>query len=175
MQERFPSDDPTRTVEVDVIGYSMGGLVARYAAVPPDPDADHPRQLVIRRLFTISTPHHGAQLAPLGSPVSSAARKMRHESDFLNRLNDALPDADYDLIPYVRLGDFTVGPAWAAPPGMTPYWVSNRPMQFPHIMSFLDARIRADIVARLRGESAPHRTHPCAFTQINPSHPQPPP
>ena len=152
VQQHFPSDDPTQTVEVDVIGFSMGGLVARYAALPPDADAGHPRQLRIHRLFTIATPHNGAQLAPLGGLVSAAARKMRHGSAFMNTLNAALPDAEYQLIPYVRLGDFTVGPAWAAPPGRTPYWASNRPLQFPHIMSFLDARIRADIITRLRGE-----------------------
>ena len=147
----------------------MGGLVARYAALPTDPDAGHPRRLRVRRLFTIATPHNGAQLAPLGGLVSATARQMRHGSDFLERLNAALPDAEYDLIPYVRLGDFTVGPPWAAPPGRTPYWVSNRPLQLPHVMAFLDARFRADIVARLRGDQPPHRPHPRAVARVTPN------
>ena len=34
VEEAFPSDDPAATREVDVIGLSMGGLAARYAALP---------------------------------------------------------------------------------------------------------------------------------------------
>ncbi|QOV89496.1 lipase family protein [Humisphaera borealis] len=34
VEEAFPSDDPAATQEVDVIGLSMGGLAARYAALP---------------------------------------------------------------------------------------------------------------------------------------------
>ncbi|MCG8551850.1 MAG: alpha/beta hydrolase, partial [Desulfobacterales bacterium] len=34
VEKYFPSDDPLETVEVDVIGFSMGGLVGRYAAMP---------------------------------------------------------------------------------------------------------------------------------------------
>ena len=34
VEQAFPSDDPAATREVDVIGLSMGGLAARYAALP---------------------------------------------------------------------------------------------------------------------------------------------
>src|SRR5947207_15003324 len=46
----FPNDDPDFTTEVDVIGASLGGLAARYAAAPsPDP-AKPQRRLRIARL-----------------------------------------------------------------------------------------------------------------------------
>ena len=34
VEKHFPSDDPDETVEVDVIGISMGGLTARHAGAP---------------------------------------------------------------------------------------------------------------------------------------------
>ena len=34
---------------------------------------------------------------------------MRTGSPLLDYLDAGLPDTDYELIPYVRLGDFTVG------------------------------------------------------------------
>jgi hypothetical protein len=34
IESLYPSDDPLETIEVDVIGISMGGLVSRYAAAP---------------------------------------------------------------------------------------------------------------------------------------------
>ena len=49
----YPTDDPDRTVAVDVIGISLGGLVGRYAAMPvrDDPDA---RRLDVVRLFSLA-------------------------------------------------------------------------------------------------------------------------
>ena len=66
LEEVFPSDDPEWTIEVDVIGHSMGGLVARYAALPIAPRDEGPaKRLRIARLFTISTPPRGARMADL--------------------------------------------------------------------------------------------------------------
>ena len=56
VEARFPSANPERTVEVDVVGISMGGLAARDAATAREGE----RRLAVRRLFTISTPHGGA-------------------------------------------------------------------------------------------------------------------
>ena len=66
--------------EVDVVAFSMGGLVVRSAAIADE--AGH--RLPIRRLFTISTPHEGARLAgiPIGTPQSD---DMRPTSDFIAR------------------------------------------------------------------------------------------
>jgi len=166
MQETFPSEDPAWTVEVDVVAFSMGGLIARYAALPPTPplsqevsaqastaqsDAGPRHRLKIARLFTISTPHRGAQLATLPH-YDAVIRDMKPGSDFLNRLDQHLPDARYAIIPYVRLGDGIVGEENAAPEGRTAWWVDPPPITGIHMYAHRDPRIVADIARRLRGE-----------------------
>src|SRR6185437_9117978 len=47
----FASTDAGQTTQVDVIGYSLGGVVARYAALAPPSTAE--KRLRISRLFTI--------------------------------------------------------------------------------------------------------------------------
>ncbi len=152
MRERFPSDDPDQTMEVDIIGLSMGGLVARYAALPPG-NGDPPRaRLNIRRLFTISSPHLGAQSAgiPFWDPLM---HDMKPGSPFIRELNDARSSDPYPIIPYVRLTDTIVGADNAAPPGQTPYWVSNGFLETAHDGALNDPRILADIARRIRGET----------------------
>lgn len=150
VQEAFPSRDPTETVDVDVVGFSMGGLVARYAAAPPGDAVG--RRLRIHRLFTISTPHTGARLADL-SFISGTAHDMQPGSDFLKQLRErerARPR--YPVCCYVRLDDKIVGPEHAGFMGQGVWWVSNLPWQFAHIQAYGDPRIIADILRRLRGE-----------------------
>src|SRR4051812_3041561 len=64
VDQASPPKDPEFPPPVDVIGVSMGGLAARYAAAP-DPAGKPPRRLKIARLFTISSPHKGAVVAIL--------------------------------------------------------------------------------------------------------------
>lgn len=148
VQREFPSDDPTQTIEVDVIGYSMGGLVARYAALPRTDG----RHLRINRLFTISTPHRGARLASIGS-LDLRARCMKSGSEFLASLDEVLQDAEFELVPYVRTRDAVIGEENAAPPGYEAYWVPNKPWSMSHNMAGADERIIADIARRLRDET----------------------
>src|SRR5687768_4138365 len=56
VEGKFPSADPEWTSEVDVIGASLGGLTARYAAAPSD-DPKAGKRLKVKRLFSISSPH----------------------------------------------------------------------------------------------------------------------
>lgn len=210
VEKAFPCSDPNWTSEVDVIGMSMGGLVARYAAMPvngtnsadadrssaragaefansgssayagstasvtttasralppkserePHAAATAAKRLRMARLFTISTPHRGANLAPLVF-FDPLAIDMRQGSPFLAKLDAALPDAGYELFAYVRLGDELVGEENAAPPGMHAWWVQNQPLQFSHMNCGRDERILADIARRLRGEK-PYATSPPA-------------
>ena len=154
VQRSFPSGDPDFTTEIDVVGYSMGGLVARYAAAPPA--TSHGRRLKIARLFTISTPHRGADLAGLPALFGRLQLDMRQDSRFLarlNRRNDAGPDSGrYELLAYTRLGDGVVGEHNSFPAGHTPLWVPNLPLEPSHLIAFTDPRIVADIARRLRGE-----------------------
>lgn len=140
--------------EVDVVAFSMGGLVAREAAIPDGSG----RRLPIRRLFTISTPHEGARMAgmPIGVPQFA---DMCPTSDFLDRLRRA--PRTYDLVCYVRLDDVTVGEEFAAPEGEPVWWVPTPSGEWSHMAAFEDPRILSDVARRLRGES-PHARPPAA-------------
>lgn len=147
VRRAVPNEWLHETTEVDVVGFSMGGLVARDASMS---NGDGQR-LKIARLFTISTPHRGARLADLPT-FDQRALDMRAGSAFLERLNAGLEEAEYQLIPYVRLDDAVVGSENAAPIGRSALWVSNPPFSFSHLGAAGDPRIVADIARRIRGE-----------------------
>lgn len=141
--------------EVDVIGLSMGGVIPRDAAMPR---AGEPA-LRLARLFTIASPHDGAQLAAAPGVVAQHLA-LREGSDYLNAMNAALPDAPYELYAYTRLRDRTVGEAHTAPPGASPRWVDNPWFAPAHYGAFNDERILADILRRLRDEQPWSRDPP---------------
>jgi len=145
----WPSLDPHETVEVDVIGVSMGGLVARYAARPR---RDGGQRLKIRHLYTISTPHRGADMAWTWT-TDSRIVDMRAGSAFLASLNQVTLEHDPEIFAYTRLGDTIVGVENTAPPGGSMWWVPNLPFTFAHLTVSHDPRIVADIARRLRGET----------------------
>jgi hypothetical protein len=157
VDEAFPTDDAEATVEVDAIGVSMGGIVARYSARR---GAEGERRLRVRRLFTIGTPHVGAQMANLPT-FDQRIVDMRQDSALLATLNDEPAPEDPELFPYARLGDQIVGANRSAPPGRTAWWVQNIPLAFAHLGASSDARFLADIGRRLRGEP-PYTTEPPA-------------
>ncbi len=150
----FPSLDPEWTTEVDVVAFSMGGLVARYAAQ----EETGSRRLRVANLYTISTPHRGAEMARWAN-LDPIAREMQVDSTFVTQLNQADSCCDYEMYPYVRLGDVVVGCENAAPPDQTPWWVPNMPLQLAHLSAPHDPRILADIMRRLRSER-PFATEP---------------
>jgi pimeloyl-ACP methyl ester carboxylesterase len=76
---------------VDVVGYSAGGLIARYWAAELGGDA------VARRIVTVGSPHHGTSLAALGARVGRCppgCEQLVPDSDLLTDLNadDETPD-----------------------------------------------------------------------------------
>lgn len=137
--------NPDHLPEVDVVAFSMGGLIARDAAIPDKAG----RRLRIRRLYTVSTPHEGARLAgiPLGLPQGE---DMTPTSDFIEKLRRT--PRTYELVCYARLDDNTVGEEFAAPEGEPLWWVPTPSGEWSHMAAFNDPRIIADIARRLRGE-----------------------
>jgi hypothetical protein len=162
LEAAVPSDSETQTVEVDVLAFSMGGLVARHAASPAEPTEGGPghKRLNLRRLFTIGSPHQGSPLAQWAL-VGPMERAMRPGSAFLRRLNQPARLAGYELYPYVRLGDWVVGTTNAAPPGRIPWWVDPPFLSSTHGGAVWDPRFYADILRRLRGEP-PWTSRPAA-------------
>lgn len=144
---RWPAQNGTATAPIDVIGVSMGGLVARAAAAaPPEGTPARPR-LSISRLFTLATPHLGASLA-WRVRVDSASRCMAPGSAWLGWL-DAQP-RDYELVPYAVLRDHMVGATNAAPRGLAPVWVPG-PRGVSHQIVSYHPAILADLALRLIG------------------------
>lgn len=160
LEAGYASGDSAETVDVDVIGVSMGGIVSRYAAMP----LDGRKRLRLKRLFSIGSPHHGANLAHLGK-FDARARDMAPRSEFLRVLNEGtlvLPEElRYEVFAYVRLGDTLVGEENTKYLDGRVWWVENRAFEFPHAQAFNDPRFLADIARRLRGEAA-YATEPCA-------------
>lgn len=149
--------DAAETLSIDVVGISMGGLVARYMAMP---DYEQGKRLNIARLFTVSTPHQGATWAMFPS-ANAKQTKMRPGSAWLDKLNGDADKPGYETFCYVRLRDSIVGPSRAALPGQTAWWVYSPFWQSPHLGAPGDPRIVADISRRLRGEAA-YATRPPA-------------
>lgn len=78
---------------VDVVGYSAGGVVARYWA------ADLGGEAQARRVVSLASPHHGTDLAAVAGELApdscpQACRQLAPQSDLLRRLNagDETPD-----------------------------------------------------------------------------------
>jgi hypothetical protein len=156
VEEAYPSDDPKFTVEVDVVGASLGGLVGRYAAAPTfEREGAEPmaKRLRVARLFSIASPHAGATLAQKIA-FTQFHRDMRPGSAFITWLAEQDRFATYELYPYVRLADEIVGDRNASPPDRAPLWLANPPLHLSHAGAMTDARIIADIARRLRGEAA---------------------
>lgn len=139
--------DEAATAEVDVIGVSMGGLVAREAARA----GAGRKRLAARRVFTLGTPHQGAVLAERIA-LDPAARAMRRGSKFLAALNADVDGAEHELVCYTRLRDRWVGATRAAPPGRHPIWTPGL-LVGSHMSQSFDPRILADLARRLRGEA----------------------
>ena len=144
----FPNTDPKRTSEVDVIGYSLGGFAARYAAVGSSANC---RTLRIARLFAISSPLQGADDVCRWPALLPIQKDLRPGSAVLSRINASA--APYPIFAYVRLGDHPVGVANAAPPGRVAWWVATPAFEDAHNGAYKDPRILADIARRLRGET----------------------
>lgn len=139
--------------EIDIVGISMGGIVAR-AITSGVLGVGGPDRVRAVRVFTFATPHTGAILADRVA-VDRAARQLRRGSDLLKRLDDALSSKSYDLYCYALLRDWLVGATRTFPSGTQPYWVDPEGLQRPiaHFVSPYEHRLGLDVALRLRGEA----------------------
>lgn len=144
VERRWPSDDPEATIEVDVVGMSMGGLVARQAALP----VEGRKRLTIRRLYTLNSPHRGARLARLVA-IDPASWDMKPGSGLLASLDAA--ERSYEIIAYTQINDTWVGARHASPTGEHPIWANGSAI-LSHFTIRLNPQIMADLARRLRGE-----------------------
>ncbi len=92
---------------VDLVGYSAGGVVARLWATERG-GSDR-----VRRLVTLGSPHHGTDLASLGSLVAgscpAACRQLAPGSPLLGRLDaEPVPDGLVFLSLWTTLDDVVV-------------------------------------------------------------------
>jgi hypothetical protein len=131
--------------ELDFVGVSMGGLLGRALAEP-----EH-GGLNIRRLFTISTPHRGANLANLVAP-DLAAKDMIPGSDRLHWLDERLERSPYAMRCYARTRDWWVGSENTAPTGRSAIVLRSPIHTLSHLLVTRDPRIVADIARHLRDE-----------------------
>lgn len=150
VRRRWPPDDPARTIEVDVIGVSMGGIVARVAAAGLHDAWEHGRRLRIARLWTLATPHRGAKMASVAA-IDRIGAQLRAGSSLLRAVDDALPAAGYDIRAYARLRDGMVGARNAALPGRGCRWIDG-PALLSHLTITREDAFVADIARALRGE-----------------------
>ena len=156
VEKMWPSDNPDETVEVDVVAHSMGGLIARFAALPagaPGFGGEHTpigRRLRIHTLYTVGTPHLGANQAKLFQKADARARDMMPGSAFLEALNAVPPP--HAIVPYGIHGDWVVGAANVAPAGTEARLFTRRPLRPSHAGATTDSRILAGILKGLRGE-----------------------
>ena len=144
--EAWRSDVADGSVEIDLVGISMGGLLSRALAGGV---LDGP-SLSACRIFTLASPHRGARLAETIRP-DPAAGDMRAGSAVLAKLDAAWPDRRYELIPYAVLNDAWVGATRASPPGLDPIWTPGARVM-SHFSVSVAPGIQADLARRLRGE-----------------------
>jgi pimeloyl-ACP methyl ester carboxylesterase len=76
--------DRTGSPQVDVVGHSLGGLIARYYVQCLGGD------LRVRTLVTLGTPHSGTRVAPLAN-AHPIVRQMRPDSPLIQELRKPAP------------------------------------------------------------------------------------
>jgi pimeloyl-ACP methyl ester carboxylesterase len=146
MRKRFPA-----AAEFDVVGVSMGGLIGRQFAAT--------NELRVRTLYTLVTPHRGAQLATFTFPIDVSTLHLRAGSRVLKRLDAALDDPNTRperIVTYTRTRDLWVGDrnTYIRPPrAFTEARLSRTPpLALAHLRATSDPLITIDIARRLRGE-----------------------
>lgn len=139
--------------DLDIVGLSMGGLVARAIAggLPHVCGGGRVRAV---RVFTVASPHRGAIFADRAT-IDPASGQMRAGSALLRSLDAALAERTYELRCYAVLRDWLVGATRTAPEGMLPAWVDLPGWQraISHFAGPYDPRLLVEIARALRGDA----------------------
>jgi hypothetical protein len=92
---------------VDIVGHSLGGLVARYYVQRLGGDAR------VRRVITLGTPHSGTRVAPFMSALP-IVRQMRPDSDVIAELSLPAPNCRTRFVAFWSEEDHMMVPATTA-------------------------------------------------------------
>ncbi|MCW7947329.1 lipase [Streptomyces hygroscopicus] len=79
--------------QVDIVGHSLGGLIARYYVQRLGGD------LHVRTLVTLGTPHSGTRVAPLAN-AHPIVRQMRPGSELIEELRAPAPDCRTQFVSF---------------------------------------------------------------------------
>ena len=93
--------------QVDVVGHSLGGLIARYYVQRLGGDAR------VHTLVTLGTPHAGTRVAPLLS-AHPVVRQMCPDSDVIAELRQPAPECRTRMVSFWSDGDQLMVPAEVA-------------------------------------------------------------
>jgi hypothetical protein len=158
VEAAWPSDDPERTTEVDVVTLSFGGVTARAASMTCEQlsDPEPRKRLNVARMFTLASPFRSGSKAEQSGSIDDDATLL----DVINEFTATNP---YELVCYTRLYDEWIGATNAAPLGRNPIWVSGT-IPMGHMGIVNDYRILVDLTRRIRyeepiakeGEAPPH-------------------
>ena len=131
---------------VDLVGISMGGLVAVDVAASGE--------LEVARVFTVCSPLRGARLAVEAPQVLTLQKQMRPDAAFVAAVPGKLAALDgrrVGRVHYAAEVDRTVRVEEAAPPGESAYWLPAGGRPWSHNDAVIDPRIVLDVLRRLRG------------------------
>lgn len=92
---------------VDIVGHSLGGLIARYYVQRLGGDAH------VRTLVTLGTPHSGTRIAPLMS-AHPIVRQMRPDSEVIRELSLPAPNCRTQFVAFWSEEDQVMIPATTA-------------------------------------------------------------
>ncbi|MFF7071277.1 esterase/lipase family protein [Streptomyces pseudovenezuelae] len=97
----------TGSERVDVVGHSLGGLIARYYVQRLGGDSR------VRTLVTLGTPHSGTRVAPLAN-AHPIVRQMRPGSELLEELTQPAPGCRTHFVSFWSDLDHVMDPLEAA-------------------------------------------------------------
>lgn len=131
--------DATGAAEVDIVGHSMGGVVARYYVKLAGGDPH------VRRLITLGSPHAGTDMGALG--IGHPARELVLGSQLVTRLAAAPPPTHTKLTTILSHADALVPAARQPEIAGTERIVYD---DLGHVTLLTSRRVANDVIRRLR-------------------------